>query len=395
MSVLYISYDGMLEPLGQSQVLAYLEQLVTDRSIHLISYEKARDWQDAEAREAIRSRLVASGIEWHPLRYHKRFSIMATAWDIVVGTVFGLTLAARHRLRVVHARSYVAGIMALALKRMMGVRFLFDMRGFWVDERVDGGMWRRESLLFRIAKRVERHLLLGADHVVSLTHAGIRELQKFEYMRGHMPPTTVIPTCADLTRFHPGSTRDRGRDFVVGFVGTVGTWYLLDPMLCCFKMLRRLRPEARLRILNRDEHDFIGSRVASAEIPPEVVDMGSVSHSQMAYEMAQMDVAIFFIKPCFSKQGSSPTKLAEFLGCGIPCLSNDGVGDMTEILRGEGVGVAVGDFSETSLETGVRELVALCEVPGIQGRCVEVARKHFSLRAGVTRYDEIYRLLEN
>ena len=44
MSVLYISYDGMLEPLGQSQVLAYLKHLVADRPIHLISFEKAGDW---------------------------------------------------------------------------------------------------------------------------------------------------------------------------------------------------------------------------------------------------------------------------------------------------------------------------------------------------------------
>ena len=43
-SVLYISYDGMLEPLGQSQILAYHKRLAADRPIYLISFEKADDW---------------------------------------------------------------------------------------------------------------------------------------------------------------------------------------------------------------------------------------------------------------------------------------------------------------------------------------------------------------
>ena len=393
MSVLYISYDGMLEPLGQSQVLSYLERLGRARRIHLISYEKPGDWQDAQAREAVRDRLVASGIQWHPLRYHKRLSVLATAWDIALGTAVGLTLVVRHHIGVVHARSYVAGIMALAIKRITGARFLFDMRGFWVDERVDGGMWRRDSLLFRAGKAVERRLLQGADHVVSLTHAGVGELQQFDYLRGHMPLSTVIPTCADLSRFCPGPPRDSGQDFIVGIVGTVGTWYLIEPMLSCFKILRGLRPEARLRILNRGEHDVIRSKVASAGIPLEVVELEAVSHTQVASEMAQMDVAIFFIKPCFSKQGSSPTKLAEFLGCGVPCLSNDGVGDMTAVLRDESVGVVADGFSASALEKGVRELLALVQVSGIRERCVEVAHKYFSLEAGVAQYHDIYQSL--
>ena len=47
-SILYISYDGMLEPLGQSQVLAYLKRVAHGRRIHLISFEKSEDWARVE-----------------------------------------------------------------------------------------------------------------------------------------------------------------------------------------------------------------------------------------------------------------------------------------------------------------------------------------------------------
>ena len=48
--VLYITYDGMLEPLGQSQILAYQEHLAKGRSIHILSFEKSKDWRECGER---------------------------------------------------------------------------------------------------------------------------------------------------------------------------------------------------------------------------------------------------------------------------------------------------------------------------------------------------------
>ena len=77
MSVLYISYDGMLEPLGQSQVLAYLRHLASNRTIHLISFEKREDWSNMVERERLTRDIAAAGISWHPIRYHKRPTVLA------------------------------------------------------------------------------------------------------------------------------------------------------------------------------------------------------------------------------------------------------------------------------------------------------------------------------
>ena len=220
--VLYISYDGMLEPLGQSQVLAYLKRLAVGRRIHLISFEKAGDWANAVERERIASDIAGAGIAWHPLRYHKRPSALATLWDIACGIGVGLWLVLRHRLRIVHARSYVSSVMALALKRLTGVKYIFDMRGFWADERVDGGLWPRSGRMYRVAKGFERRFLLAADHVVSLTHAAVREMQRFDYLQGRMPPVTVIPTCADLARFTPLPREDGGSRLCAGLRGHGG-----------------------------------------------------------------------------------------------------------------------------------------------------------------------------
>ena len=395
LGILYISYDGMLEPLGQSQVLGYLKRLAAGRRIHLISFEKSEDWADGIARQRIAQDIADAGIVWHPLRYHKRPSALATAWDIACGTAVGIWLVVRHRLRIVHARSYVPSVMALTIKRLTGVKYLFDMRGFWADERVDGNLWPRTGRMYRVSKWFERRFLLAADHVVSLTHAAVTEMQRFPYLQGRMPPVTIISTCADLARFKPLPVTLKPVGFVLGYVGSAGTWYLFDEAVACFGELLRLRPEALFLIVNRGEHAFIRERLVTAGVPAKSVELTSAVHDEVPCQMARMDAGIFFIKPLFSKQASAPTKLAEFLGCGIPCLGNTGVGDMAEVLEGERVGVALKSFDVASLNKGLQQLLLLAQDPATRARCVASAERHFSLDVGVQRYADIYRKLSS
>jgi glycosyltransferase involved in cell wall biosynthesis len=393
MRVLYLSYDGMLEPLGQSQVLSYLKCLAFNRKIHLISFEKSADWTNVNERVRIANDIAAAGIVWHPLPYHKSPSALATAWDVVSGISLGLWLVLRHRIGIVHARSYVPSVMALIIKRITGVKYIFDMRGFWADERVDGGLWTPTGRMYRLAKGFERRFLLAADHVVSLTHAAVREMQCFEYLQGCMPAITVIPTCANLTHFKHQPRKHTRRNLVLGYVGTVGTWYLFDEVARCFVLLLTLRPDAKFLIVNRNEHAYIRERLDMAGVPYSTVELIGATHAEVPKQISRMDAGVFFIKQVFSKQASAPTKLAEFMGCGIPCLSNAGVGDMAEVLEKDQVGLAITSFDDESMIAALKQLINLVEDPETSARCVASAQKHFSLDEGVRLYDEIYKKL--
>jgi glycosyltransferase involved in cell wall biosynthesis len=391
--MLYISYDGMLEPLGQSQVLAYLKPLSIERRIHLISFEKALDWEHVVERNRIALEIANAGIAWHPFQYHKWPSAIATTWDIACGTLFGLWLVLRYRIKIVHARSYVPSVMALIIKRFTGIKYIFDMRGFWADERVDGGLWPPSGRMYRLAKGFERRFLLAADHVVSLTYAAVVEMKRFDYLQGRLPAITVIPTCANLSHFKPllRGTPDRG--FVLGYVGAVGLYYLFDEAVACFASLLSIEPNARFLVVNRGQHGYIRERLSAGGVPDSAVEIIMVTHAEVPQQMSRMDAGIFFIKPVFSKQASAPTKFAEFLGCGIPCLSNAGVGDMAEVIEGEKVGVAIKTFDATSMTAAIKQLLKLVADPDTSVRCEAAAQRHFSLNMGVKLYDRIYREL--
>ena len=226
--------------------------------------------------------------------------------------------------------------------------------------------------------------------MVSLTNAAVGIIEKFDYLQGRMPPSTVIPTCADLSRFKPSLNLKQDAPFVLGYVGTVGTWYMFDQAVACFVRLLRLKPDARFLIVNRGEHAYINSCLDAVGVPSYAVHLITAAHFEVPQLIAHMDAGVFFIKPVYSKQASAPTKLAEFLGCGIPCIVNAGVGDMAEILEGADVGVALNAFDDGSMQAGLKQLLKLTSDNQTRARCVAATHKHFSLNEGVRRYESIY-----
>src|ERR1041384_8012227 len=86
--VLFISYNGMLEPLGQTQVLPYLREM-SKRGVQftLLSFEKDNAFTDQGRMTCLelKQRLQKERIDWHWLRYHQRPSLPATMYDVLEG----------------------------------------------------------------------------------------------------------------------------------------------------------------------------------------------------------------------------------------------------------------------------------------------------------------------
>src|SRR6266404_1904305 len=123
--VLFISYNGMLDPLGQSQVIPYLRELAkTGVRFTLLSFERGAAF-GMEGRDRcanLKRQLAGAGIEWHWLRYHQKPSLPATMYDVVNGVRLAKTLVRRNKIELVHARSHIPATMGLALKRRLGVK---------------------------------------------------------------------------------------------------------------------------------------------------------------------------------------------------------------------------------------------------------------------------------
>ena len=164
---LYICYFGVREPLVQTQVIPYLLEIAKDGvGISLLTFEPT-PLTDVEA-STVRGELSAKGITWHSLRYHKRLSVIATAYDVFQGVRLGRQLLRRERFDILHARVHIPMLMAALVRKLSPVKpkLLFDIRGFFPEEYTDAGVWKPDGLLYRTVKRVEKWLMKEADGFV-------------------------------------------------------------------------------------------------------------------------------------------------------------------------------------------------------------------------------------
>ena len=70
--VVFLTYDGITDPLGQSQILPYLFGLADSKNykITIVSFEKTKN--HFHNKELILNKLEKYNVEWIPLNYTKR-----------------------------------------------------------------------------------------------------------------------------------------------------------------------------------------------------------------------------------------------------------------------------------------------------------------------------------
>ena len=390
--ILYISYDGMFEPLGQSQVLQYVTSLTKsyNHKFWLISLEKPKHFSSKADVQNLKKILYEQNIVWHPLEFSSAFFVFGGVLNLFKLIALAFHLIRKNSIQLIHARSYIPAIVGFVMGRLLKTPFIFDMRGFWIDERVDTGKISKNSPVYYVGKIIEKILLSSADHIVSLTQAAVYEMQKFSYLKSKTASHfSVIPTCTDVDHFNLSSQPKT--DFIVGYVGNATGWYNFDAACTSFITLKKIKPSARLLIVNEGQHDFIKSKLTEHQILD--YELTSSQHKSMVSLIQKMDIAIFFIRKLYSKTASMPTRLAEFLACGVPCITGDGIGDVDEIIIKNKLGVVVNNHKFTELDA--KNALEIMSDPQTQERCRQAAVRFFSLAEGVKKYQQIYSRLCN
>lgn len=393
-SLLYVASASAADPLIVSQVIRYLERMRPNlTACHLITFE--RDATPDQARTA--AQMNEAGIDWHPIEAWSRLRSAGFWIDRHRALTCARQIVARERIDVVHCRSFLAGTLGRKLKSNT-VRFLYDMRGLWSLEKRDKGTIRN-PLMFGIARSLEQRLFEEADYIVSLTHQGKRYLHR----NNVEAPIDVIPTCVDLERFVPrqcrtdslrtnDSTSDN-RPLKIVSAGTLGAGYLASEMFQFGALLQDRWPGTSFRILTASRRDSVMSAARDAGIDTSSLQVSRVKPEAVPDELATADAGLCFVRPTEAKVASCPTKLGEYLACGIPVVATDGIGDVTEILQNNRVGVVVRHDDESSWHDAVRKLETLLSDPALSSRCRQVAEAEFGLSHGAESYLRIYRQL--
>lgn len=386
MNTLFVAYSSVSNPVMESQGISYMRGLSAKGVRYtLLTFEPKETLGDSLNFMA----KLDFPLKWEYLAYHRKLRFLATSYDIVAGILATMFILKRNKINLIHARGFIAAIIAFLPAKIMRVKLFFDTRGFIADKYVCGGLLDKENLGYKLMKRGEDVLIRGSDYLTVETRRHAQILR--DSWDGLSSKMGVIPCCVDTAKFDyqlfPGR-KDNLFDLV--FLGKVGTWYLLEDMLDFFSLMSKDITNSRFTFITESEPPHIYSAAKKKGIEMAKIMVMEAERSAVPGLLSAAKAGIFFMNT-YKQYGFSPIKFGEFLACGLPVVINSGFADCDEITLKEDVGVVINEFSKEEYERAIRKLQGLLsEGDDLKGRCRAAAKRHFSLDMGIDRYFDVY-----
>ena len=401
--ILFISYDGMTDPLGQSQVIPYLQGLSKNGfQLFILSCEKQSAFLQNET--AVKKMLAGYNIQWVPIDYTKKPPVLSTIKDIIKLKKKAKQIHRLYDIDMVHTRPGIPALVGLWMKQTLGIKFLHDIREFYAESRVDGGMWNLNNSLYKMVYRYfikkEKEQVAVSDGIVCLTYAAEKIIRQLPEYKSSIP-LAVIPCSADMDLFDPSTINTAQKqqlqnelnigekDLIISYLGSIGGWYMTSEMLRFCKRLSDKIPQARFLFISPHLHDVIASEAEKYGLPADKLIVKHGRRAEVPALLSLSNYSIFFIKPCYSKLSSSPTKHGEIMAMGIPVITNSGVGDVKEIVNKYHGGYVLDDFTDKAFDAVVDSILGkkIFDADEIHNGAIEF----YSLEKAVEQYTAIYR----
>lgn len=394
--ILYISYWGALEQLGQSLVVPAVKKLAQmGAELTLVTFEKPTDLVRSEEMNRVREMLAEDKIEWIPLQYHKSPKIPATIFDIVSGIARGIQKRAGKHFDIVHARTYIGGLIGLTLAPLIGAKFVYHNEGFYPDEQVDGGVWIKDSRPHRIAKRLENLMYSRSDGIIALSFRAKAIIENLPLVSRKKTPVIVVPSCVDLERFYLPATKPKFSEDEIKFVyvGTVSNRYNFDKVGAFMATVQKANPNVKLQIYSKSDTDLITRMLNEGGLTNGAWTLDAVAYSEMPSHLINYQAGLSFLTEGISEHGGSPTKIGEYWAVGLPVVTTPNIGDTDEIIRCERVGVIIKEHNEESYLQAYEELRQLLKDSELSLRCRRAAETHYALAPACERQFALYKNL--
>ena len=391
--VTHISPDGLSTPLGQGQVLAVTERLqAMGWECTVLSLEPQQ--ADEGTLHRVREQADRSGIRWQ----HRPYSTGRVGAVKNVLSMTDMIQDVWERTDLFHCRSYFGAFFPGAASIFGGIPYVFDTRGYWVDEKIEAGRWFQDGMSRALARRVERELYDRASGIVCLTELAAEDVRNGRFGRRHPEDRSIcIPTCVDYTRFR----MERGtapHDFlrdgpIVAYVGSLNSSYEYRKSLQLVALILNRIPQAKFVALTSQVEDM-RSLTEEFGIPRSRYLVTSVGHERIHRWLPWIDFGLMLrVSSNQANRASMPTKLAEFFASGVAPIDHGANSEVVDWVRRTGSGLGLDDLSIESFERAAEFVARGAPDFDVFVRARRAAEQHFSLDSGAARYDTLFQTI--
>ncbi|SEH05613.1 glycosyltransferase [Candidatus Venteria ishoeyi] len=244
---------------------------------------------------------------------------------------------------IIHAEALYCSRIAYWVKQSLtNVIFSIDWHGIIPEESRMGGAHKNRIMAL---EKIENKLLQESDLNIFVSKEMNKHYQH-KYTLDIIKYITV-PCCVSDTFFIESNATVKLDEFsenhlIFGYIGSMADWQCGSEMISLFAQLYQFSSDCRFILLvPKSDHTKVYEYIKHAGLPEHSVILTEVSHHEVSAWMQKFHVGVLLRRSDPVNQVSSPTKYAEYLASGVPVLMTDGIGDYSERVKKEDVGLVL------------------------------------------------------
>ncbi len=355
-ATLVFIYNSFKDPLFQNLVLSYLKTLSTKGSytFHIITFEQ-KEYSISNAEKLrIHQELKEYNIDWYPLQFHTgRFLILKKLYDLLTSLFIVIRIRIVHNTKVIFAFANVSGAFSIVLSKLLRMKFLIYSYEPHADFQIELGLWSKKSLPYRILSSLERYVGINGDYILTGTQYMVDDLKK----SGAKGKVFRAPTSVDEHKFsfdiiarekvrHELGISDKHVLLYLGKFG--GLYYSQETALLC-KLLKERIDKFFFLIVTPNRNEEVAQWFQQAGLSESEYLVAGPFTDVVPY-ISAVDIGLNAIPPSPAQKYRSPTKVAEYLLCGIPYITCRGVSEDDIVAEDNNVGVVLDKFDKPSVK---------------------------------------------
>ena len=393
--ILFVSYDGLFDQLGQSQILPYLKLLKNNHTIYVLTFEKKKNLQDKQSIQNI-----LKDFNWRYMYFSESKFKLMKLYDYLKMFLSTIYIIRKNKISICHGRGFVPSLIIYLINIIFKVKYIYDMRGFWLDERIDNNQINLSKnvdfLIYKILKKIDKKIIISAKHIVVLTKKARNIICKYNNN------VTIIPCATDFSEFNPDRFLKNADIFynnlgidnntkIFSYLGSVKGAYMLNAMLRYFKLLKVKYPKSIFLIITRDIEytNLILSNKKFNKIKS-MVYIKSLERNEIPNYLSISFAMIVFVKNSYARLAMSPTKISEGLALNVPIIINSNIGDIDNQIDEFKAGITVDIFDIRSIKKSIFRIQFL---NSNRNNLRIKAHKTYDLKFAVIKYSQIYSLM--
>jgi hypothetical protein len=339
--------QGVSNPMFLIQSLPVLKELKVEYDINLISIEEdSIELFDLEKNQKLYDDFIRE-FKLEMVKTRKLLYLPKILNSLIQIVPWLIIKSKKNNLKYFHARGYLPAIVLHYLRKILTIKYIFDMRGVYVDELKLLQNMSEKNLKIRLWRHLEKKAIKSSESVVVVSKPFA------DYVKNINPQTKVSIIKNSIVNMEIGeedykNVRHKYRarlgidnKKVWIYSGSAYKWQLIPQMISLFKNASELEQDLHFLMICRENTREIKQIFKELDLSDDLYTILSVNPKEVMNYLMAGDIGILLREHSIINEVSDPLKFVEYLHAGLLVMISKHIGDTEELVKKHELGIVL------------------------------------------------------